>query len=175
MKIAITGANHSLGKNIADTLELNHEILRLNNRIETYTNSIGDLIRECDVFINCGYRDKIQTELFETIFNLWKYEKKTIVNILTSALIFDGPNKKYMDDKRDLEQKTFELRSDDKEVRIINVYPNTLESSRDVLNQKLKYLDISKILKFLIETPQDIEIFQIGISKTKLGTETSII
>ena len=80
-----------------------------------------------------------------------------------------------MDDKRDLEQKTFELRTDDKEVRVINVYPNTLESSKTVPYQKLKYSDVSNIIKYLIELPQDIEIFQIGISKTKLKIETQIL
>ena len=67
-----------------------------------------------------------------------------------------------------------DLRSDDKEVRIINIYPNTLESSKTVPYQKLKFSDISSIIKLLIELPQDIEIFQIGISKTKLKIETQI-
>ena len=63
----------------------------------------------------------------------------------------------------------------DKEVRIINVYPNTLESSKTVNNQKLKYSDISNIIKWLIELPQDIEIFEIGISKTKLKIDNTLI
>ncbi len=63
----------------------------------------------------------------------------------------------------------------DKEVRIINVYPNTLESSKTVNNQKLKYSDISNIIKWVIELPQDIEIFEIGISKTKLKIDNTLI
>jgi len=175
MKIAVTGANQSLGKNIADTLESTHEVLRLGNRIETYTNNICDIVGECDVFINCGHKDKVQSDLFEDVFNLWKYKKKTIVNILTSALIFDGPNKKYIEDKRYLESKTFEVRSFDKEVRIINVYPNTLENTQIGAFQKLKFGEVSSLIKMIIELPHDIEIFQIGISKTKLKSEISII
>jgi hypothetical protein len=127
------------------------------------------------VFINCGYKDKTQTILFEKVYQKWIYEKKTIINILTSALIFGGPNQKYIEDKKDLEKKTFDLRKIDKEVRIINVYPNTLENSETVKNQKLKFSDVSKIIKWLIELPQDIEIFEIGISKTKLKIENTLI
>jgi NADP-dependent 3-hydroxy acid dehydrogenase YdfG len=44
-----------------------------------------------------------------------------------------------------------------------------------VNNQKLKFSDISKIIKWLIELPQDVEIFEIGISKTKLKIENTLI
>jgi NADP-dependent 3-hydroxy acid dehydrogenase YdfG len=173
MKIVITGTNHSLGKNISEYLS-DYKLMCL-DRPENYIENIENIINDCDVFINCGYKNKTQTILFEKVYNKWKYEKKTIINILTSALVFGGPNKKYIEDKQDLEFKTFQLRSDDKEVRIINVYPNTLENSQNVNNQKLKFSDISKIIKWLIELPQDVEIFEIGISKTKLKIENTLI
>lgn len=167
MKILITG-NYGLGKNINEYLSNSGYDVDYLTSIDSYAHHLPNVINDYDIFINNEYKDKIQTKLFEYIYTHWKYKPKTIINILTSALIFDGPNKKYMDDKRDLEQKTFELRSDDKEVRIINVYPNTLESSKTVPNQKLKHSEVSNIIKWVIELPQDIEIFQIGISKTKL-------
>jgi hypothetical protein len=173
MKIAITGSNHSLGKNICESL-VNHELIRL-DRPENYVNTIEEIVDDCDIFINCGYKDTTQTILFEKVFKKWIYEKKTIVNILTSALIFGSPNKKYVDDKRNLEQKTLELRTPDKEVRIINVYPHTLESTTTAPNQKLKFSEVSDIIKWIIELPQDIEIFEIGISKTKLKIENTLI
>tara|TARA_B110000285_G_scaffold232083_1_gene302313 strand:- start:323 stop:565 length:243 start_codon:yes stop_codon:yes gene_type:complete len=77
--------------------------------------------------------------------------------------------------KKHLVQKTFELRDIEKEVRIINVYPNTLESAKLVKNQKLKFSEVSNIIKFVIELPHNIEIFQIGISKTRLKLDTSLI
>lgn len=175
MKILITGGTYGLGKNINETmLEYGYDT-HLISSIDSYAHHLPNIINDYDVFINNEYRDKIQTDLFEYVYSEWKYQPKTIINILTSALVFDGPNKKYMDDKRDLEKKTFELRTDDKEVRIINVYPNTMESSKLIKNQKLNYSDVSKIVKFVIELPQDIEIFQIGISKTKLKIESSVI
>jgi NADP-dependent 3-hydroxy acid dehydrogenase YdfG len=175
MKILITGGTYGLGKNINETMLESGYHTHLIGSMDSYAHHLPTVIDDYDVFINNEYRDTIQTELFEYVYDNWKYEPKTIINILTSALIFDGPNKKYMDDKRDLEQKTFELRTDDKEVRVINVYPNTLESSKTVPYQKLKYSDVSNIIKYLIELPQDIEIFQIGISKTKLKIETQIL
>lgn len=175
MKIIITGGTYGLGKNINETVLDNGHTTHLINSADLQTPTFSDSIDDSDVFINNEYKDKIQTELFEYVYNKWKYKPKTIVNILTSALVFDGPNKKYIEDKLDLEQKTFELRSDDKEVRIINVYPNTLESSKTVPYQKLKFSDVSNVIKYLIELPQDIEIFEIGISKTKLKIETAVI
>lgn len=174
MKILITG-NYGLGKSISDLLSINGHETTILSSIDSYAHHLPSIVDDFDVFINNEYQDKLQTTLFETVYNSWKYKNKTIINILTSALVFDGPNKKYIEDKKDLELKTFQLRSDDKEVRVVNVYPNTLESSRLVKNSKLKYSDVSSIIKFVIELPQDIEIFQIGISKTKLKLDTSAI
>lgn len=174
MKVLITG-NYGLGKNIQEHLSsLGHEVVTISS-IDSYAHHLPTVVKDYDVFINNEYRDTIQTALFQTVYDKWKYEKKTIVNILTSGLIFGSPNKKYMEDKRDLEQKTFKVRTDDKEVRIINVYPNTLESSKTVPYQKLNYSDVSNIVEWVINLPQDIEIFQIGISKTRLKQSISII
>jgi hypothetical protein len=174
MKVLITG-NYGLGKNIKEYLSTNgHEVDHLGS-IDLHSTHLPNMINEYDVFINNEYKDKIQSDLFELVYAEWKFKPKTIINILTSALVFGGPIKKYIDDKRDLEQKTFDLRSDDKEVRIINVYPNTLESSKLAPYQKLKFSNVSNIIKYIIELPQDIEIFQIGISKTKLEVESKII
>ena len=168
MKVLITGTSHGLGKTLKELLMLNgYEIGELNS-IDALSHQLTDIVNEFDVFINNKYSNTLQSDLFEYVFNKWKYEKKTIVNILSSALIFDGPNKQYIEDKRHLENKTFQLRTFDKEVRIINVYPNTLESSYSVNNQKLKFSEVCSIINWVINLPHDIEIFEIGISKTKL-------
>jgi len=174
MKILITG-NYGLGNNIKEYLISNKHNVDVLGSIDSYAHHLPTVINDYDVFINNEYRDRIQTDLFEYVYNQWQYQPKTIVNILTSGLVFGSPNKKYMDDKRDLEQKTFELRTYDKEVRIINIYPNTLESSTSAPYQKLNYSDVSNIIKWVIELPQDIEIFEIGISKTKLKIQTTLL
>lgn len=175
MKIAITGCQNNLGKSLMECLSTKYDIIPLNDKLESYIENIDLKLIDCDVFINCAYKDNIQTILFEKVFNKWKYEKKTIINIITSAVIFGGPNQKYIENKKDLETKTFELRSMDKEVRVINVYPNTLENTKNAPNQKLNFSDVSKIIEFLIELPIDIEVFQIGVSKTKLKIENSLL
>jgi hypothetical protein len=174
MKILVTG-NYGLGKNVKEYLSTNGYEVDYMGSIDSYAHHLPNIINQYDVFINNEYKDKLQSDLFEYVYNEWKYKPKTIINILTSAIIFGGPNQKYIDDKRHLEQRTFELRDMEKEVRIINVYPNTLESSKKVPTQKLKHSDVSKIIRYLIELPQDIEIFQIGVSKTKLKLDTSIL
>ncbi len=174
MKILISG-NYGLSKNIKELFLLNGYEVSTISSSELSSFFLKNNIYEFDVFINSEYKDRLQTELFEFVYDKWKYEKKTIINILTSALIFDGPNKKYIDDKKDLENKTIEMRTSDKEVRIINVYPNTLESTITATNQKLNYSDVSNIIKYAIELPHDIELFEIGISKTKLKIEQSLI
>jgi hypothetical protein len=175
MKVLITGTSHGLGKTLKELLMLNgYEIGELNS-IDALSHQLTDIVNEFDVFINNKYSNTLQSDLFEYVFNKWKYEKKTIVNILSSALIFDGPNKQYIEDKRHLENKTFQLRTFDKEVRIINVYPNTLESSYSVNNQKLKFSEVCSIINWVINLPHDIEIFEIGISKTKLKIENTLL
>lgn len=175
MKVLITGTSHGLGKALKELLMLNgYEIGELNS-IDALSHQLTDIVNEFDVFINNKYSNTLQSDLFEYVFNKWKYEKKTIVNILSSALIFDGPNKQYIEDKRHLENKTFQLRTFDKEVRIINVYPNTLESSYSVNNQKLKFSEVCSIINWVINLPHDIEIFEIGISKTKLKIENTLL
>ena len=174
MKILVTG-NYGLGKNIKEYLSTNGYEVDYMSSIDSYTHHLPNVINQYDVFINNEYKDKLQSDLFEYVYNEWKYKPKTIINILTSAIIFGGPNQKYIDDKKDLEQKTFQLRDMEKEVRIINVYPHTLESTKLAKNQKLNFSDVSSIIKYLIELPQDIEIFEIGICKTKLKIDSSII
>jgi len=174
MKILVTG-NYGLGKNIKDHLSSNGHKADSLSTTDSYAHYFSNVINEYDVFINNEYKDKLQSDLFELVYKEWKYKPKTIINILTSALIFGGPNQKYIEDKKHLEQKTFELRDIEKEVRIINVYPNTLESAKLVKNQKLKFSEVSNIIKFVIELPHNIEIFQIGISKTRLKLDTSLI
>lgn len=175
MKVLITGASYGLGKSLKEFLVSDGYNIGELNSIDSLSHQLPIIINEFDVFINNKYENTLQTDLFEYVYNEWKYEKKTIINILSSALIFGGPNKKYIEDKKHLEDKTFQLRTFDKEVRVINVYPNTLESSYSVDNQKLKFSDVSNIVKWIITLPHDIEIFEIGISKTKLKIENTLL
>jgi hypothetical protein len=175
MKIVVTGCDGALGRNICNILLPDHTVMCLNEKDDNSVNNVIDLIGDYDVFINCGYKEKVQSTLFEKVFTHWKYEKKTIINILTSALVFDGPNKSYIDNKRHLEQLTYDLRSGDKEVRVVNIYPNTLESRKSLPFNTLKLDDVSNTIKWVLGLPQEIEIFQLGISKTKIDINKPVI
>lgn len=176
MKIIITGCHGALSKNIANTLmDDKHIVLCFDERELDNQDKLIDIINDSDVFINCGYQDKIQSLLFERIYNHWRFKKKTIVNILTSALVFGGSNKTYIENKKDLEDLTINMRDENKEVRVINVYPNTLESRGPNPYNTLKLDEVSKIIKWVIDQPHDIEIFQIGISRTKTKNDSSLI
>lgn len=175
MKIILTGGKYGLGKSIDSTLkEAGYSTYALNS-IDSYNHYLPSIIDDYDVFINNQYKDRVQTKLFEFVYSQWKYKNKTIVNILTSALVFGGPNKKYIDDKQNLEDITFKLRTSDKKVRVINIYPNTLETTKDAPTQKLNLNDVSEVIKTCIELPQYLELFQVGISKTTLNINSTMI
>lgn len=174
MKVLVTG-NYGLGKNIHDTLTEHGHSVTCMSSIDSYAHHIPSVIDDFDVFINNEYREHLQTFLFELVYSRWEYSNKTIVNILTSAIVFGGTNVKYIEDKRQLEQKTISLRSDRKKVRVTNIYPNTLESTKNVPYSKLKYQEVSNIINWVLSLPQEIEIFQLGISKTCLIEERGLI
>ena len=176
MKIIITGCHGALSKNISNVLiNGGHSILCLDEKSDIIQENIIESISNSDVFVNCGYHDKVQSLLFEKIYNHWRFEKKTIVNILTSALVFGGSNTTYIENKQDLEQLTIKLRDENKEVRVINVYPNTLESRVAGPYNTVKLDEVSNIVKWVIEQPHDMEIFQIGISRTKTKNDKQLI
>lgn len=175
MKIAITGCNHGLGRGIAQYLSPYHSVLCLEDRIETYPERILSLIDHCDVFINCAYKDTVQVNLLDEVYEGWKYREKTIVNILTSAIFFDSPNKEYVHNKQVLNSSAFKKYTSDKTVRIINLYPNTLENTKNIPIQKLLFEDVAKVIKYAIELPQDIELFSIGLQKTTKDIPNSIL
>lgn len=168
MKIAITGKDGYLGKAIIEYLQKDHFIVPLSSNITSIKNTITSRISGCDVFINVAYKDRAQSTIFENVYNHWKYKDKTIINILTSSLIFGGPNKKYIADKKHLENLSISLRNEDKKVRITNIYPNTLEHSKVFKYNKLKLEDIAKTIEYVISLPQEVEIFSLGISRTTL-------
>lgn len=168
MKIIITGCHGALSQNISNTLMKDkHIVLCLDERDENNVNNVTELLSDSEVFINCGYKDNVQSTLFEKVYTQWKNEKKTIINILTSAIVFGGENTNYIENKRELEDLTIRLRDENKEVRIINVYPNTLETRKSIPYNTLKLDEVSNVIKWVLSLPQEIEIFQIGISRTK--------
>lgn len=166
MKIAITGTSSGLGRSIEDVLKKDNEIHSMNQPLNSYIGNLDIHIKGCDTFINNKYEYKLQTELYKEASELWMFQNKTIVNILTSAVYFGSNNKKYADDKKILHERTIINRPDNKKLRIINIYPNALKRSKQTSYSTLDHYDVAEIISFAINLPQSIELFSLGINRT---------
>ena len=77
MKIAVTGAYGGLGKALCEYLVWQKFIVvPLEKDISVYQETIVKEVNKCDVFINCGYKDKFQSILFERVYERWEGTKK---------------------------------------------------------------------------------------------------
>jgi len=87
MKIAITGHSAGIGQALSTIYtEQGHEVVGLSRRNGYNIRSIpklASLIESCDVFINNAQVGFAQTELFWEIWNRWRGQNKTIINIST--------------------------------------------------------------------------------------------
>ena len=87
MKIAITGHSAGIGQALAKIYtEQGHEVIGLSRRIGYNIRSIpkvASVIESCDVFINNAQVGFAQTELLWEVWNRWRGQNKTIINIST--------------------------------------------------------------------------------------------
>ena len=171
MKIGITGHSDSLGKGLFDFLRKNHEVIGFSRSngydLKNYKNILTDVV-DLDVFINNTYHPNLQQKIFEELFDLWKYENKTIFNVLTSAIFNDGSFADYRENKLNLQKSTLERINTnlDKKVRIVNLYPNTLEHNKRVGYNKITFSEVYGIIEFQLSLPQSLELTHLCISRT---------
>jgi len=171
MKIGITGHSDSLGKGLFDFLRKNHEVIGFSRSngydLKNYKNILTDVV-DLDVFINNTYHPNLQQKIFEELFDLWKYENKTIFNVLTSAIFNDGSFADYRENKLNLQKSTLERINTnlDKKVRIVNLYPNTLEHNKRVGYNKITFSEVYRIIEFQLSLPQSLELTHLCISRT---------
>ena len=87
MKIAITGHSAGIGQALSTIYtEQGHEVVGLSRRNGYNIRSISKLasmIESCDVFVNNAQVGFAQTELFWEVWNRWRGQNKTIINIST--------------------------------------------------------------------------------------------
>jgi hypothetical protein len=171
MKIGITGHSDTLGRGLYDFLKKNHEVLGFSRSngydIKRYKDILNE-ISDFDVFINNTYHPSYQQIIFEEVFDLWKYQNKTIFNVLTSAIFNQGSFDDYRESKLNLQKSTLErINSNlDKKVRIVNLYPNTLEHNKRVGFNKITFLEVYQIIEFQLSLPQSLELSHLCISRT---------
>lgn len=189
MKIAITGHTKGIGKACADLLGEDHEIVgmsRSNGFDISQTNMCAMKIVPCDVFINNAYLSIFQSALFERVFLSWKELPKTIINIGSrSAYDSNLSGTMYSSDKAHLsrlaEHLTFGYSTprDQKVCRVINVNPGWVHTDMAGLNinptsykpppeKMLTAEKVAEVVKWCLDQPQDIEIYDLSIWKTTL-------
>jgi len=87
MKIAITGHSAGIGQALSTIYtEQGHEVVGISRRngynIRSIPRVVG-MIESCDVFINNAQVGFVQTELLWEVWNRWRGQNKTIINIST--------------------------------------------------------------------------------------------
>jgi hypothetical protein len=179
MKIGITGHSEFLGRELYQTLKNDYEVFGFSRSngydLENYKSFINE-INDLDVFINNTYHPIHQQKLFEELFEMWKYENKTIFNILTSAIFNDTYLDEYRQNKLNLQKSSLKLINSNhgKKIRIVNLYPNTLEHNTRFPFNKVKFSEIYDVIKFQLNLPQSLELTHICISRTTV-TNNNII
>lgn len=161
--VAITGTKKGLGfklKNKFDNvLEINRELVDISDY-----KKVVDIVKDCDIFINNAYSDFCQTDILYELFQKWKNEKKTIVNIISRSK-YQNISKGYLysTHKAALSHLSNNLRFlSDKKCRIIDVNPGLLNSEIP----SLTYEEVAKIIKYIIDLPFHIEVGEISVWNT---------
>ena len=180
MRIGITGHSDFLGKGLFDLLGKNHEVIGFSRSngydLKNYKNILTDVV-DLDVFINNNYHPNLQQKIFEELFDLWKGKDKTIFNVLTSAIFNNGSFDDYRESKLNLQISALKLINSnlDKKVRVINLYPNTLEHNKRVGFSKVNFSEVHDVIEFQLNLPQSLEMTHICISRTTVLKDKILI
>ncbi len=180
MRIGITGHTEFLGKELFDSLQKDYEVVGFSRSngfdLKNYKNFINQ-IEDLDVFINNTYHPIYQQEIFEELFELWKDKDKTIFNVLTSAIFNDTILDEYRQNKLNLQKSSINLINSNhsKKLRVVNLYPNTLEHNTRFAFNKVKFSEVCDIIKFQLTLPQSLELTHICISKTTILNNKTLL
>lgn len=167
MNVAVTGHTRGIGQAISTLLQENNcNVLGFSKSngydIATHCAEIVSASADCDVFINNAYSDEnilAQTNLFNKVFALWRYEDKTIVNI-NSRTHYGNASKPYAKGKKMLHREAFiAINHLDRRCKIINISPGYVSTDRvkSVTGYNMLSLDeIAYYIKWAIDQPVEI-------------------
>jgi NADP-dependent 3-hydroxy acid dehydrogenase YdfG len=172
MIVSITGHTKGLGNHIFKSLSENHNVIGLstsNGYDIKDTDTIIDSIKDSEVFINNAYFKDCQSILFERLFGIWKDTNKLIININSSIV-----NETTIDDNL-IEYHSYKsqfkkivndtiLNNPNKKVRIMNIYPSTLESN--YFYSGLNKIDnnyIASLINWVVEQTDNVEMRDVVI------------
>jgi len=192
MKIAITGHTNGIGKACYDLLSQEHQVIGFSRSSGYDINdpeSIFLSAKDNDVFINNAYSGTAQSTLFQMFFQAWENSDKTIVNMgsktmyLTKMRLLSEPNSGsllYAGDKKHLEHvvDTHVFANQFKRCRVININPGYTDtgmmpnSARTLGFESLSLEKLAEVIKWALDQPQDVEIYDISIWKTSVKNKT---
>jgi NAD(P)-dependent dehydrogenase (short-subunit alcohol dehydrogenase family) len=163
MKVAITGYKKGLGKALYERFRKKVGI----SKEDWNTCDLSTLIpylKDCDVFINNAPSGFIQTEVLYRVFEEWKNEQKTIVNIISRSKY---PNISkgflYSSSKASLSHLSNSLRFiSDKKCRIIDINLGLLNSELP----SLSFSEAANLIEYVIRLPFHIEVGEISAWNT---------
>ena len=137
-KIAITGHSRGIGKHLFDKFNPNTVGFSLSNGFDIllpeHRAQIIELSKDCDVFINNAHASYAQTDMLIELFDVWKDDKKLIINIGSDAT--NGI-------KVDVHRYTFEKAALDKASKQLSLS----KSKCRVTNLRLGWVGNERIMK----------------------------
>tara|TARA_Y100000289_G_scaffold58181_1_gene63181 strand:+ start:258 stop:869 length:612 start_codon:yes stop_codon:yes gene_type:complete len=185
MKIAITGHCNGIGKAIFDKLsEKGHELIGFDIEDESgdILNGREEIIeksKDCDVFINNAFHmTGAQTDMFNDIYELWKNERKQIINICSASkhypsIFNSGLHFNYIAKKKVLWKTIVSKYKDNlnwnKEIklRVHTVSPGLVDTAmtEDIKDPSLKTSvdTIASYVCWVLDQPKDIEIMDLSV------------
>ena len=179
MRAVITGHTSGIGKGIYDFLD------DARWQVEGFSKSTGWDINDperikwivnyaventVDVFINNAYHEWHQTELLFQLFEHWRYQKKTIINISSNAgeMVTRKDPQRYAIAKSALSDACVQLQFMKTECKVIDIkfgYVDTDRIAHIEGVEKLTVDDVVEQVVWILDQPDDIHIKSISFVK----------
>jgi short-subunit dehydrogenase len=124
--VSITGHTKGIGHALLENMSSDYNLIGFSRSngydISTNQDSIIQIAKNSDIFVNNAYYKKCQIDLFIKMLYLWKYDSnKTIVNIISRVQYDTHIQSSYNNNKTQLAEIAHAI--NDRQCRIINVSP----------------------------------------------------
>ncbi len=176
MKIAVTGHTKGIGQAIYNLLGQEHDVIGY-SRSNGYNINKPEIIfeeaKDFDIFINNAQSKDAQLQLFNLFWQDWRYKEKTIVNIGSSSYYPETKSKfgSYVINKQELHNRVKQacltsMNNGNQKCRVTNIIAGWTDTDMVKMLRIFKKMDpqiVAKNVKYCIDQPQDIQIFELAI------------
>lgn len=187
--LAITGHTKGIGKALIELVKEEYNILGFsrsngyNLKDDGIVQKIFQESKDADVFINNAFFRFAQIDLFNLFYNEWKTDSsKTILNIGSIARLKDDLGVgSYGYVKQEFHEAWRKIhREQDRKCKIYNISPGFVDTdmiaSLNIPATTMLDADTAaKYIKWVLDTPKDIEIAELTFWKRDLSEESSNI